>query len=236
MSNRLFVDELVSVGLVPSGDNPEAEVLIYKAHPESQVEVVKLSDQKNSAESASTTREVIMDLSAIEDQTLRKAIEGKFAEMQGQIDELTPSDDVVKAESDEVQELIAKQQEELQRVSKDLADERAARRTTEFIAKAEPLQGLLGKPEDVGPVLADLSDKAPDSYEKLESWLTAASQREDMAKLFSTMGAGEGEGESDPIAKRESWVKANRQEGETEAQTRARYWTEHPEAVEESRS
>jgi hypothetical protein len=75
--NRLFVDELVSVGMVKAGDNPESEVVIYKSHNsnshgESQLESPPID--KN-AESVPQTEKVNMDLSAIEDQDLRKAVE-----------------------------------------------------------------------------------------------------------------------------------------------------------------
>jgi hypothetical protein len=57
-----------------------------------------------------------------------------------------------------------------------------------------------------------------------------------MAKLFSVMGAGEGEGDADPIAKRDSWVAANKRDSETDAQARARFWVEHPDMTKASRS
>lgn len=236
MPNRLFVDELVSVGMVPSGDNPEATVLIYKSHdPQDEVEGSRMI---SSAESASSTREVTMDLSVIEDQDIRKSVEDHIAGLESQISELqAPSEEeVVKAESDEVQEFIAKQTEEIASLRKDLDEERATRRTNEFITKAEPLVGLLGKAEDMGPILADIAAKAPESYEKLEGVLTAAAQREGMAKLFSELGTGEGEADADPIARRDAWVEKNRKDGEDINQARSRFWSENPDMVEESRS
>lgn len=236
MPNRLFVDELVSVGMVAAGDNPEAEVLIYKSH--NRLDETQTSRIENSAGSATSTREVTMDLSVIEDQDIRKSVEDHIAGLESQISELTaPTDDeVVKAESDQVQEFIAKQQEELETLRKDLDVERATRRTAEFVAKAEPLVGLLGKADEMGPILADIAEKAPESYEKLEGALVAAAQREDMAKLFSELGAGEGEADADPIARRDAWVEKNKQDGETVTQARSRFWNENPDMVEESRS
>ncbi len=38
MANRLFVDEIVSIGLVNKGDNPDSEVLIYKSRNETGAE------------------------------------------------------------------------------------------------------------------------------------------------------------------------------------------------------
>lgn len=38
MANRLFVDEILSIGLVHKGDNPDSEVLIYKSRNETGAE------------------------------------------------------------------------------------------------------------------------------------------------------------------------------------------------------
>lgn len=234
--NRLFVEELVSVGMVAAGDNPDAEVLIYKSRDTQSPkrEVSSMPTKKNSADSASTNREVTMDLSAIEDQELRKSIEDELAGLQSQIDELTPPSDPVEKAEPEVQEFIAKQQEEMANLQKKLDDEVAARRTAEYVVKAEPFQGLLGRADEMGPILADLATNAPDSYAKLESALTAAAQRVDLAGLFKVHGT-EGEAETDPISKRDAWVEANRQTDESEEAARARFWKEHPDAVKESR-
>ena len=227
---RLFVDELLSVGLVEAGDNPGAEVVIYKSR---ETPVVSMS--KTSAESA-PTKEEYMDLSAIEDAELRKTIEEAFAEKDAEIAELTVEPDPVEEATPEVRAVIKEQADKLEELEKSLTAERTARKVSEYTEKAKPLQGLLGKPDEVGPVLAELSEAAPDAYGKLESALNAAAQREDMAKLFSELGAGEGEGESDPIGKRDAWVSKNKKDDETESQTRARFWAENPDQVEESRS
>lgn len=237
MANRLYVDKLVSIGLVEAGDNPEAEVLIYKSRPDEGSTMTK------SAESAPTTKKVHMDLSAIEDQDLRKSVEDHIAGFETQISELEdkveaaePAPDPVEKADPEVQVLIKEQNDKIAELEADVTKERAARRVEEYVAKAKPLTGLLGKADEIGPVLAELSDKAPDAFDKLFSNLEAASQRTDLAKLFSELGTGEGEGESDPIAKRAVWVEKNRQDGETVESANSRFWTENPEAVQESRN
>jgi len=312
LANRLFIDEILSVGGVVAGDNPLATISLFKSYeyddglskrvftpeqrrqlaeegkalPDGSFPIVTKADLQNAVAafgrakaktaakrhiikrakalgatdilpdgwdvSKMTTRTesslsgpgVNVDLSAIEDQDLRKSVqdvfdesETKISDLTKQVADLTPEEvDVVKDASDEVQALIAKQEADLENLSKELADERTARRNTEFVGKAEPYAGLLGKAEEMGPVLAELADAAPDAYEKLEGALTAASQRDDLAKLFSEMGAGEGEGETDPISKRDSWVEKNRKESESTEQANARFWNENPESVKESRS
>lgn len=228
--NRLFVDELVSVGMVTAGDNPEAEVVIYKSRPADKVE----SQETKNAGSVPTTEKVNMDLSVIEDDAVRKAVEDHIASLEAQIPEPAP-EDLAKEAEPEVQEFIAKLQESQEDLQKQLDEERTARRTSEYVAKAEAFTGLLGPADEVGPILADLADKAPDSFSKLETALTAASQRKDMAKLFSELGAGEGEGDSDPLSKKAAWVAKNRKDGESVLSANARYWAENPEAKQEVR-
>lgn len=232
MSNRLYVDELVSVGMVNAGDNPGSEVVIYKSRdntptPEPVVSITR------KAGSLPTEGKVSMDLSVIEDADLRKSIEDEIVEKDARIAELeaaaTPPDDPVEKADPEVQELISKLRE-------DLDKERSDRRTSEFVGKAEPFAMLLGKADEMGPVLDALEAAAPEAYEKLEHALTAASQRDELSKLFSEVGTGEGEGESDPISKRDVWVEKNKTTSETVGQARKRYWSENPEAKKESRA
>ena len=71
--NRLFVNEIVSIGLVAAGDNPESTVEIYKSHGDA------VSIRPN-AESVSSRPGAAMDLSVIEDQDLRKSIEDTIAD------------------------------------------------------------------------------------------------------------------------------------------------------------
>ncbi len=314
MTNRLFVTSLKSVGLVSAGDNPDAEVVIFKARvdkrtfsaeqrrnlaesgkalPDGSFPIVNKGDLRNAistvglagskavarkhiirrakalgavdmlpdkwnvskmtvkAESLPNTQKVNMDLSAIEDDQLRKSIEDEFAEKDTEVSDLEtnlekaiekvaelekgeskPEDDA----SDEVKVLIKERDDQISSLRKDLDDSVTKARIAEYVVKADPLQGLLGKPDEVGVVFADLAVKAPDSFSKLEGMLNAAAQRDDLAKLFATLGPGEGEGEEDPIAKREVWVEKNRKDDETVTQARGRYWTEHPDAVKDSRS
>ncbi len=307
--NRLFVEEILSVGMVAAGDNPESEVLIYKSHvdkrevsteereklagkgqamPDGSFPIANTSDLKNavqafgraknkpavkkhiirrakalgktdalpegwvkskmtstnkSAESTPLTEKVTMDLSAIEDQDLVKSIEDKFEELESQVSELTakieeatPDPDPVEKADPAVQALLKAQDDKIAGLEADVTKERAERRTAEYVVKAKPLAGLIGKADEMGPVLADLAEKAPDSFDKLFSSLEAAAQRTDLAKLFAELGTGEGEGEGDPIAKRDAWVEKNQKDDESKASAMSRFWSENPDMVEESRN
>ncbi len=233
MPNRLFVDELVSVGMVASGDNPEAEVVIYKSR-DSDTRQLESPPTNNTAGSGPLEEKVNMDLSVIEDADIRKAVADHVASLEAQIPEPAP-EDVAKDADPEVQEFIAKLQESQEDLQKQLDDERTARRTAEYVEKAKAFTKILGKAEDMGPVLADLADKAPDSYAKLEPALQALAQRTELDSLFKELGSGEAEGETDPLSKRDAWVAKNRQDGETVTQARGRFWDAHPEAKQESR-
>ena len=249
--NRLFVTELKSIGLVSEGDNPDAEVVIFKARVDKRKFTADVSKLSVKAESLPNTQKVNMDLSAIEDDQLRKSIEDEFAEKDTEVSDLETNlekaiDKVAELEkgdskpeddaSDEVKVLIKERDDQIADLRKDLDDSVTKARIAEYVVKAEPLQGLLGKPDEVGVVFADLAVKAPESFAKLEGMLNAAAQRDDLAKLFATMGAGEGEGESDPIDKRDVWVKKNKKDDETVEQARSRFWDSDSEAVEDSRS
>ena len=182
-----------------------------------------------------------MDLSAIEDKELAKSIKDAFAEKDTQISDLTDQVEKVEADptddaSDEVKAILKAQADELKEVRSDLAKEKTERRTAEYIEKAKPLEVLLGKADEIGPVFAALAEAAPDDFAKLEGALTAASQRSELAALFAEVGAGEGEGDADPIDKRDSWVKENQKDSESVQQANARFWKENPEQKEESRS
>lgn len=308
--NRLFVNALKSVGLVSSGDDPEAQVTFWKsadfdkrefdreqrdrlaasgvALPDGSFPIVNKQDLANAiqafgragnktaarkhiikraralgatemlpdgwdmtkmstdAESAKTLQGDGMpevDLSAIEDADLRKSIEETYdgqqtriAELQSQIDELNPPDPVEKADP-EIQELVKAQEERLAKAEEALAKERSERRRTEYIGKAKPLEMLLGKADEMGPVLAELAEAAPDAYEKLEGALVAASQRDELAKLFAKMGT-EGEGEADPIGRRDAFVKSYLADnpGKSEVEARAEFWKQNPDAKQDLRS
>ncbi len=307
--NRLFVTSLKSVGLVAAGDNPDAEVMIFKrkfsaeqrrdlaesgkALKDGSFPIVNTGDLRNAissfgrsgaktavkahiirrakalgatdtlpddwnvsklsgrAESLHDSQKVNMDLSAIEDDQLRKSIEDAFTEKDTEVSDLEtnlekavaqvaelektdpdPEDDV----SDEVKALIKERDDQIGTLRKDLDDAVTKARIAEYVVKAEPLQGLLGKPDEVGVVFADLAVAAPEPFAKLETMLEAAAQREDLAKLFSTMGAGAGEGDADPIQKRDAWVKEHKKDDESDTQARGRFWKEHPDVVKDSRS
>lgn len=233
--NRLFVNALKSVGLVGAGDDPEAQVTFWKSKDsEMRTTDPDVTKVLTSAESAPGQGDSMpeLDLSAIESEDIRKAVETAIAAKDAEIEDLKaqlePDESPVDKADPEVQAILKAQQEEVAKLREELADEQKTRRVEKFTAKAAPMETLLGKAEEMGPVLEALEAADPDAYNKLESALVAASQREELAHLFKTLGH-EGESEADPISARDSWVAKNRNEGETEYDARARFWKAHPE-------
>ena len=161
------------------------------------------------------------DLTALDDET-RATIEKMFADVDARITD----DDAVEA--------VAKAQAvEIETLRKNLADEVGKRRLSEMVAVAKSFEPLLGKADDMAPVLAEIAEKAPEAWAKLSGPLTAAVQRKDLAKLFSEVGTS-GDGEADPIAKRDAYVAAHPELAPAVA--RAAFWKANPEAKKESRS
>lgn len=190
-----------------------------------------------------------IDLSAIQDEDIRKSvqesIDDAFAESESRIAELESK--VEKEEEptpdlpEEVQEILAKEREEREQLRKQLDEERAARRATEFAKEAETVRYALGKPEDMASVLEEVERKAPEAYAKLKPALQTASNRVKAATeqgLFKEIGVGDEEVEADPIAKRDKYVSEYLKENpdKTEVEARAAFWKAHPEAKEELRS
>jgi hypothetical protein len=230
----LFVKEITSIGAVDSGDNPMADIVIWKRKDESAV-------------SAEQTEGIVMegfDLSALSDEA-----QEEFTQLQKRLDEallkiveLTPVevpavDDAVEKASDEVQALIAERDEELSKRDAELAkanDElakiKAEARDAEFVKRVadDGLDVLLGKAEEIGPALRELADAAPDAFDSVYKNMHAAAQRVDLADVLGEIG--EDQGETDPLSKRDAWVQKMRKDGDsrTAATLRTEFWDLHP--------
>jgi hypothetical protein len=83
-------------------------------------------------------------------------------------------------------------------LAKQVAVERDARLTREFITKAETkMQHLPTPASELGPILKELSEKAPEAYAKLEKVLEGANEKaKTSAALLKEIGKGGNGGES----------------------------------------
>ena len=177
----LHVTDIVSIGAVDKGDNPESWITMFKRKKANAVSVEQTQRD-----------DMTFDVSALPDEAQEhiaklvadgEALTAAIAAQEAKIVELTPVEDPAETEiekaSDEVQALIAKQREQLDEQAESLKVEVAKRRDTEFIAKIQKdnLVELLGKAEEVGPVLRELSDAAPEAFDKIYPAFVAAAQR-----------------------------------------------------------
>lgn len=206
-----------------------------------------LEGQTESAVSAEQTRGNDMD--SFEIHELPEVAQEEFGKLQTQLDEALlkiealetppeeePEDALAKA-SDEVQALIAdrdaeitKRDEELAKARAELAEVELAKRDAEFVKRVsdDELEVLLGKADEVGPVLRELADAAPDAFDSLYKNMQAAAQRVDLAGTLAEIG--EDQGEIDPLAKRDAWVSKMRKDGDSRsvATLRTDFWETHP--------
>ena len=243
MSNRLFVDEIISVGAVSEGDNPDAEITFWKKRTETITDIepgdttTTISDKESRPTvTKKGARMAEFDFEGFTDEQ-RTAIESQFTVYEETISGFeTPEveEDVTKTAAPEIQELIAKQAQELDEARAEIAKERKVRRDTEYLAKAKELEPVLGDPVEWGPVLDQIQDAAPEAYEKLSARLVAAKAQIETGDLFKELGRA-GDGEPDKLA---ALTKARMELHPelTVEQARAAIWRENPELVQEARS
>ena len=240
----LFIKDLVSIGAVDAGDNPEAGIVFWKRKFRKGSPDIGGDGKQtaNSGERLETSMVDEFDLSALPDET-RDRVLAKIDQLQAERDaalaavpEPVP---VEKAVDPELAAEIVKAKAGADEARAELAVEKAARRDADMILKlrADGLEPLLGAADQVAPTLRVLKDSAPEAFDAIYANLTAAAQRVDLAKAFSELGASEGEEDADPIGKRDRWVSKLKKAGDTRTikELRAEFWVQHPDAVAASR-
>lgn len=238
MPNRLFVTEILSVGAVDAGDDPAAEIVFYKR--KDSVTPDRGDDNDN--------QEIPMDaldLSTLDDEIREQVskhvetLEERVAELEAQIaaePDVVPDDDtdddVLKNAPESVRELVAKLQADVDEKTEALDAELEKRRLEEAVAAAGEFEKLLGKPDEVGPVLRKVQDGLGDDWSTFEQWLRAAAQRLEMGDVTDEIGkeAEELTGD-DPVAKRDAWVRAKAADDPDADvyELREKFWKLHPE-------
>lgn len=215
---RLSDMELDFVSLVPAGDDPSAVVVIAKTEPDPEKRGVgestgtilsSNSDMEGSMgtiNKADLSPEVLEYIEALESEvgTLGAQIEKAeedINERDEQIAKMAPKDaesaeEIAKsmlAKADPaVRSLIEKQQAELAEVRKQAADEREARLTREYIAKAEDLSMVAEDKPSLASLLRAAAEKLePEQNETLEKVLKSADEALRQSGLFSEFGKSE---------------------------------------------
>lgn len=243
MPQRLYVNDLMSIGLVDAGDNPTATVEIYKRSNMRDGNTASgiVDDKTGGTGRDSKVRTMSLpDLSNVGDDDLRKSIEDAFDgitkerdTLNEKVDALTAKVDELTDDGEEEPDPLAKAdpvvKAEIERLRKERDEDRQAleaevakRRDAEFISK--DYMPLLGKAENMGPVLRRIADKADtDDFEQLETALKAVAGQKELAAIFKEAGHA-ADGTVDPKSKQQAWVEKNRRDDETEAEARARFW------------
>lgn len=99
--------------------------------------------------------------------------------------------------SPEVKAFLQAQEDTKATLEKSLKDtqtavdfEKAARLDREYLSKAQGLSGLAQKPEDFGPILKGIAEKAPEEYVKLEPLLKGWNEVMNQSAIFKEVGKG----------------------------------------------
>ena len=174
----------------------------------------------------------------------KEAVESIFTEYENTIANLEQPEpvpvDVTKDASPELQELIAKKNDELVASYAELAEAQAViakahqdARDTEFITKAATLKDVLGEVDVWGPILDKLEAGAPEAFAQLEERLTVAKAQIETGELFKELGNS-----SDSPNKLEALTKAKMDldSALTVEQARVQVYLENADLVEEARS
>lgn len=213
----------------------DSEVILFKSANYSGDN--SMSDDKKTVENGTKDDIKKEDLEAVKKQLadaearnaeLKKVADEKVA-LEKQLKEEKDKAAKIEKEATEKKTTLEKQAEENAKIAKDALAKAAEledkMQTAEFIKKAATMPAL-GKPEDVGAILKEISQKAPDAFAKLDPILKALDERVKQGDLFAEIGksssgpaAGSAEDKLNGIAK--SYVEKGMKGGFPEAFTKA---------------
>ena len=180
--NRLTQLEVVEVSLVPMGANNKTFILFKSLIP-SEKDGTRMAEDLKPAGADGTAGASRAQVTKGDLETIQKSLEDekKAREaIQKRLDEAEAAR--VALEKQVAEEKAAKDE-----INKRLDEERNKRILKEFMEKAGSIPSL-GKPEEVAPILKDLSEKAPQSYALLEPILKAMDARIQEGSIFDELG------------------------------------------------
>lgn len=213
MKHRLFVRKLTSVGLVDAGDNPTADVLIFKtadtdllpddwnASKIDETRRVTAPDQKGAtvdldkipADARDEVAALQKDRDAQAD-TVTK-LEGQVAELQAQLDELTapPDPDPLEKADPVVKAQLEAQSVKIAELEKAAADRDAAAR----LEKAQAVHTDLMLSEATAEDIAQVAGVAPEAWDRIHKDMVRQNAVIEQSDLLKELGrTGDGEPES----------------------------------------
>lgn len=225
--NRLHVNRLVSIGAVEAGDNPEADILFWKSQP-----------HDSEPEQPETTEVSVPDIDTLDDAKARiSELEEKLAAFDDVEPSPLPEDlpEPVAKRLSEMDETIAKEREEKERLSKEIADLRDERATEKYTKRAEELAVILGKPEETAPILKALATADEEAFEKLDERLSNLVRLDGFEMLLKEHGDSAAEGSAmDQIAAISAEIRKE-DPNMTPAEARAEAWRRNPDLKAQAR-
>ena len=219
---RLFIDSITSIGAVEEGDNGPAKIMFWKRKTKEPAPgpVEKKGDS------------MPFDIESLGDEA-KAHVEGLVA----QIAELTetpealPNDlpDLVTKRLDDQDAVIEKERVEKDALAKEVADLKDGIATEKYEARAADLENLLGKPEEVAPVLKALAADSPDAFGKLDAMFDSLVVAKVYAPFLKEIGdASETGTAKDQIAAHAAEIRKNSPDTSI-ADAKAKAWSDHPE-------
>ena len=228
--NRLHVTSLVSVGAVENGDDPKAEILIYKSKPKEPAQgLVEKEGESMSFDVDSLTDEAKAYIT--------EQVELGIAESVEETPDALPEDlpDIVTKTLDDQTAVIEKDQVEKAALLKRVADLEDGIATEKYEARAADLEVLLGDKVQVAPVLKALATAAPEAFGKLDTMFDTLIVKDSMAPLFKELGdTADGGTAADKVAAIAAEIRKNSPDT-SPAEARAQAWRENPELMAQNR-
>ncbi len=242
MPKRLFVDRIESIGAVEDGDNPHAEILLFKSRKQTTTE--------SSGDTSDGGQMTDLDLSAL-DEDVQKQIEAHIAEaVEAAVAERVANDDdgpdplpddlpeAVTKRLSEQDAAIAKARKETEAAEARIAKMEEDAATARWTERAGELTPLLGKPGDVADVLKQLAADSPEAFDKFNEMLNvplSVAQATD-SDLFREIGDGGDDASARSQIEAIAKEKRDKNPDLTAAQARAEAWDENPHLVALSRN
>ena len=220
--NRLHIKRLLSIGVVRAGDNEDATILLYKS--------------KNTEPEPGQV-EKKGDLMSFDVESLSDDAKSHISGLEAKIAELTETpvalpDDLpepVTKRLDELSDTIEKDKVEKERIAKELSDLKDEMATEKYEARAKDLENLLGKTEDVAPVLKALAKDSPEAFGKLDKMFDSLVVAKVFAPFLTELGDSSETGTAvDQIAAHAAEIRKNSPDTSI-ADAKAQAWSDHPE-------
>ena len=177
------------------------------------------------------------DLMSFDVESLSDDAKSHISGLEAKIAELTETpvalpDDLpepVTKRLDELSDTIEKDKVEKERIAKELSDLKDEMATEKYEARAKDLENLLGKTEDVAPVLKALAKDSPEAFGKLDKMFDNLLVAKVYAPFLTELGDSSETGTAvDRIAAHAAEIRKNSPDTSI-ADAKAQAWSDHPE-------